>query len=99
MPRFIPPAPQPAAPSPPHPHHPEEHGHLQPTVHPGWIVGWGVVKGEPPSWQFTGIYETHAEANEAAAEAGDGYYARWGSYNEGSKEFTSGPQFDRADTL
>jgi hypothetical protein len=58
-----------------------------------------VVKGQPPKWQFSGIYATHAEANEAAAAAGEGYYARWGAYNEGSKEFTSGPSFDRADTL
>ena len=69
------------------------------ALHPDWVVGWGVVKGQPPRWQFVGIYETHAEANEAAAEAGEGYYARWGNYNEGRKEFTSGPSFDRADTL
>jgi hypothetical protein len=72
---------------------------LKSDFHPDWLVGWGVVKGQPPRWQFAGIYRTHAEADQAAADAGDGYYARWGSYNEGSKEFTSGPQFDRADTL
>jgi hypothetical protein len=66
------------------------------ATHPDWTNGWGVIKGQPPKWQFAGIYSTHAEANEAAAKAGEGYYARWGSYNEGTKEFTSGPQFDRA---
>ncbi|HTZ36528.1 MAG TPA: hypothetical protein VMB84_10920 [Stellaceae bacterium] len=90
QPRFVPPvAQQPAAASP-------ERPHLQPATHLGWVVGWGVVKGQPPGWQFAGIYPTHAEANAAAAKAGDGYYARWGSYNEGSREFTSGPSFDRA---
>jgi hypothetical protein len=72
---------------------------LQSETHPDWLVGWGVVKGQPPRWEFAGIYRTHAEADAAAAEAGEGFYARWGSYNGGSKEFTSGPSFDRADTL
>jgi len=72
---------------------------LHSDSHPDWLVGWGVVKGQPPRWQFAGIYRTHAEADAAAVEAGDGFYARWGSYNAGSKEFTSGPSFDRADTL
>ena len=72
---------------------------LHSETHPDWLVGWGVVKGQPPRWQFAGIYRTHAEADAAAAEAGEGFYARWGSYNAGSKEFTSGPSFDRADRL
>jgi hypothetical protein len=62
-------------------------------VHPDWVNGWGVVKGQPPRWLFVGIYASHAEANEAAANAGDGYYTRWGSYNEGRKQFSSGPAF------
>jgi hypothetical protein len=72
-----------------------EHGHLRVgrVQHPGWVQGWGVVKGQPPRWQLAGVYESHAEANEAVAEAGEGYYARWGSYNEQTKEFTSGPVF------
>ncbi len=79
---------------------PPEPPRLHPSeLHPDWLVGWGVVKGQPPRWAFAGIYPTHAEANEAAAKAGEGYYARWGSYNYGSKEFTSGPQFDRPETL
>ena len=100
--RFVPPVPPPAAPA-----HAPAPAHLPgdgmsgfaDATHPGWVNGWGVVKGQPPKWQFAGIYSTHAEANEAAAEAGEGYYARWGAYNNGSKEFTSGPSFDRADTL
>jgi len=97
VPRFVPPMPRPAivdaaASEPPR-------NLLHSDLHPDWLVGWGVVKGQPPRWQFAGIYRTHAEADQAAADAGEGYYARWGSYNAGSKEFTSGPQFDRADTL
>jgi len=102
VPRFVPPVPPPAVPAhPPAPaHHPvDRRAALASETHPGWVNGWGVVKGQPPRWQFAGIYATHDEANEAAAEAGDGYYARWGAYNSGSKEFTSGPSFDRADTL
>ncbi|HXC27042.1 MAG TPA: hypothetical protein VNV38_03735 [Stellaceae bacterium] len=95
-PQFIPPRPQPAE---EHPGHPEIHGHLQQAIHADWVVGWGVVKGQPPRWTFAGIYPTHAEANEAAAEAGAGYYARWGSYNERRKEFTSGPSFARPGAL
>jgi len=93
-PRFVPPvAPATAHPEPPPPslHHSD--------VHRDWVSGWGVVKGQPPRWRFAGIYPTHAAANEAAAKAGEGYYARWGTYNEGANEFTSGPSFDRAETL
>ena len=60
--------------------------------HPGWVNGWGVVKGRQPGWQFAGIYATHAEADLAAAQAGEGYYARWGGYNAQTEEFISGPQ-------
>jgi hypothetical protein len=87
-PRFIPPVQPPAAAAPPLP--PRMMGA---DVHPDWLTGWGVVKGKPPRWGFAGIYGTHAEADEAAAKAGEGYYARWGSYNNGSKEFHSGPSF------
>ncbi|HWB50692.1 MAG TPA: hypothetical protein VG651_16405 [Stellaceae bacterium] len=102
-PRFIPPQPPATAqtPPPPSPARNLLHGllHTGAAQHADWVLGWGVVKGQPPRWEFAGIYETHAEASEAAAAAGEGYYARWGSYNQGSQEFTSGPQFDRADTL
>ena len=91
-PRFVPPQPPAAAAA-------GELSRLHPAVHADWVVGWGVVKGQPPRWTFAGIYATHAEANDAAAKAGEGYYARWGSYNEGRKEFTSGPSFARPDAL
>ncbi|MFZ2007301.1 MAG: hypothetical protein WB697_05100 [Stellaceae bacterium] len=96
-PRFVPP--QPAVPATEHPNRAETPPRRQEAIHADWFVGWGVVKGQPPRWTFAGIYSTHAEANDAAAKAGEGYYARWGSYNEGSKEFTSGPQFARPDAL
>ena len=69
--------------------------HLQRVgvVHDGWLHGWGVVNGTQPNWDCAGAYETRAEAEDAAAKAGEGYYARWGSYNELTKEFTSGPSF------
>jgi hypothetical protein len=62
---------------------------------PDWIEGWGVVTGQPPRWSLAGLYANHAEANLAVAEAGEGYYARWGSYNFGSREFSSGTNFER----
>jgi len=58
--------------------------------YPGWVKGWGVVKGDPPDWEFAGIFETRQEALEAAAKAGDGYAPQWGSYDERNKEFVSG---------
>lgn len=63
------------------------------AVHPDWVHGWGVVKGTQPNWDCRGAYATRAEADDEAAKAGKGYYVRWGSYNERTKEFTSGPSF------
>jgi hypothetical protein len=60
------------------------------------IAGWGVVKGQPPRWVIVGLYYSHAHANEVAAEAGDGYYARRGLYNSGTRHFSSGSGFTRA---
>jgi len=60
---------------------------------PDWISGWGVVKGTQPHWNCVGVYMTRTEAEAAAEQAGRGYYARWGTYNEGSKIFSSGPSF------
>jgi hypothetical protein len=61
--------------------------------HSWWVNGWCVVKGQQPRWQCVGTYSTRTEAEEEAAKAGDGFYVRWGGYNEQTKEFTSGPQF------
>lgn len=58
--------------------------------YPGWVQGWGVVKGEPPKWHFAGIFETRAEALAAAEKAGEGHTVQWGSYDERNKEFVSG---------
>jgi hypothetical protein len=63
------------------------------AVHPDWLHGWGVVKGNQPKWECKGAYATRAEAEDEATKAGAGYYVRWGSYNERTKEFTSGPSF------
>jgi hypothetical protein len=62
-------------------------------IHPDWQHGWGVVKGTQPKWECKGVYATRAEAEEEAAKAGLGYYARWGSYAERTGEFMSGPNF------
>ncbi len=58
--------------------------------YPGWVQGWGVIKGSPPNWHFAGIYETRAEALAAAQQAGPGYDVQWGSYDERNNEFVSG---------
>ena len=60
-------------------------------LHPGWVRGWGVVNDEPPNWVFRGIYETRAEAEEAAVEAGEDFHAHWGAYNQDRDEFVAGP--------
>ncbi|MBV8775569.1 MAG: hypothetical protein JO032_12050 [Alphaproteobacteria bacterium] len=61
------------------------------VLHPGWVRGWGVVSGEPPWREFRGVYATRAEAEEAAAEAGDEFHAHWGAYNAERDEFVCGP--------
>ncbi len=60
------------------------------TMHPGWVQGWGVVKGESPNWEFSGIFETREAAEATAAAAGPGFYTRWGGYNGDADEFISG---------
>ncbi|HEV2189991.1 MAG TPA: hypothetical protein VGR70_22490 [Stellaceae bacterium] len=73
---------------------PQERRELQrDAIHPDWAHGWGVVKGTQPNWDCMGAYATRSEAEDEAAKAGKGYYVRWGSYNERTKEFTSGPLF------
>jgi len=63
---------------------------LSDARYPGWVRGWGVVEGDPPTWTFAGIFETQQEAQTEATRAGPGYAVRWGSYNEQTKEFVSG---------
>jgi hypothetical protein len=64
------------------------------VLHPGWLRGWGVVNGEPPCCEFRGVYQTRAEAEEAAAEAGEDFHAHWGAYNDERDEFVAGPILD-----
>ena len=59
-------------------------------THPGWVQGWGVLKGDAPAWEFSGIFENREDAEAAAVKAGSGFYTRWGGYNEDTKEFLSG---------
>jgi hypothetical protein len=56
----------------------------------GWVQGWALVKGEPPNCECAGMYETRAEAEQAAETAGEGFHTCWGRYNEGTGEFASG---------
>jgi hypothetical protein len=58
--------------------------------YPGWVQGWGVVKGDPPDWKLAGVFETLQEARTAAADAGPGYGVRWGSYDQRNEAFVSG---------
>jgi len=60
-------------------------------LHRDWVRGWGVVKGEPPPWEFRGVFATRAEAEEAAAEAGEEFHAHSGAYSEARDEFVGGP--------
>lgn len=58
--------------------------------YPGWVQGWGVIKGDPPRWEFAGIFDSRQEALAAAEKAGAGFAVQWGSYDEKNKEFVSG---------
>lgn len=57
---------------------------------PGWVDGWGVVKGPPEDREFLGIFADEAEAEREAAKAGPGYEVRWGSYNKELDDFVTG---------
>jgi hypothetical protein len=69
------------------------------AIHPGWVRGWGVVDGTPPHCEFRGVFATRAEAEGAARDAGDDFYALWGAYNEDRNEFISGPILEPAEHL
>jgi hypothetical protein len=66
------------------------------AMHPGWVRGWGVVKGDPPCWEFAGVYATRAEAEAAARKAGEDFHAHYGAYNETRDEFICGPILEPA---
>jgi hypothetical protein len=84
--RIVAPEVSPPAAAEPHKLHSDEE-------HDWWVNGWCVVKGQRPRWQCVGTYASRAEAEEAAVKAGDGFYVRWGGYNERTKEFATGPSF------
>jgi hypothetical protein len=44
--------------------------------------------------KFVGVFETRAEAETAAREAGEGYEIRWGSYDEREQDFVTGDRFE-----
>lgn len=98
IPRFVPPTRETATIADAVAHMPRENLLDRPPTPEGgdMVVGWGVVKGQPPRWLVVGLYNRHAHANEVAVEAGDGYYARWGTYNRGTRHFSSGQGFERA---
>ena len=60
------------------------------TDHPGWVQGWGVIKGPPDDREFVGIFLTREDAEAAARAAGPGFEARWGSYSESEQDFNTG---------
>lgn len=55
-----------------------------------WVQGWALVKGQPPNCECAGMYETRAEAEQAAATAGKGFHTLWGRYNQRTQEFVGG---------
>lgn len=61
---------------------------------PGWVQGWGVIKGPANDREFAGIFVDQDEARRAAAQAGVGFEARWGSYNASEQDFITGDSDD-----
>jgi hypothetical protein len=62
--------------------------------HPGWVQGWGVIKGPPRDREFAGIFVERDSAEAAAAKAGPGFAARWGSYNASTQDYITGDTED-----
>jgi hypothetical protein len=62
--------------------------------HPGWVQGWGVIKGPPHDREFAGLFASRAAADAAAAGAGAGFEARWGSYSPEERDFVTGDTDD-----
>ena len=62
--------------------------------HPGWVQGWGVIKGPPDDRQFAGLFASRDAADAAAAKAGSGFEARWGSYSPEERDFVTGDTDD-----
>ena len=61
---------------------------------PGWVQGWGVIKGPPDDREFAGIFVDQEEARRAAAQFGPGFELRWGSYSAAEQDFITGDSDD-----
>lgn len=59
-------------------------------TYPGWVQGWGVIKGPPEDREFAGMFASRAEAEAAAVKAGPGFEPRWGSYDPANKDYITG---------
>ena len=60
------------------------------SEHPGWVQGWGVIKGPPEDREFAGMFASRDDAEAAAVKAGSGFEARWGSYDSDNNEYITG---------
>ncbi len=57
---------------------------------PGWVQGWGVIKGPPEDREFAGIFVNRDDAEAEAERAGPGFEARWGSFYKSESDFITG---------
>ena len=62
--------------------------------HPGWVQGWGVIKGPPDEREFAGLFTTREAAEAPASETGPGFEPRWGSYSPDEQDFVTGDTDD-----
>jgi hypothetical protein len=60
------------------------------STHPGWVQGWGVIKGPPEDREFAGMFASRDAAEMAAVKAGPGFEVRWGSYDPENKDYITG---------
>ena len=60
------------------------------STHPGWVQGWGVIKGPPEEREFAGMFGSRDDAEEAALKAGVGFEVRWGSFDQDNNDYVTG---------
>lgn len=60
--------------------------HIDPS-NPGWVRGWGVVRGAP--WHLAAVTPDRAQAETICSTLGTGYEVRFGSSRAGSDDFVS----------
>jgi hypothetical protein len=71
------------------------HGELaRDSIYPGYVQGWAVIKGPPHHREFAGIYAGREDAEAAAAQAGAGFEARWGSYSPEDQDYITGDTYN-----